>query len=177
MKPSLFIFGPSGVGKSHVSRRLHKNGFLYVHIDTDRTTRTFAANGLPKEWDEDFRSINVAHLVDGLNRRVDTQKGFVVSFPTSYLFTLEMLGESSELGVTPILLWGTREHCMKAADERMRRKGMTFNRSRYERLNEPTFVAYGSSEYDSFRVEAFQHDGSRFLDEGLVLRIMQRTNG
>ena len=98
-----------------------------------------------------------------------------MSFPTVHLFTPEMLGEASKLGVTPLILWGTREHCMKAAEARIQRKGMSFNRSRYERLNEPTFQAYSGREYNSFRVEAFRQDGSRFPVEELAAQVMLRT--
>jgi len=178
VKPILFILGPSGVGKSHVSKDLQRNGFLHVHIDTDRATRNFAANGFPREWDDDFQNVNVAYLVAVLRDRLNTEHaGAVVSFPTVDVFTPEMLGEASELGVTPLLLWGTREHCMKAAEARIRRKGMSFNRSHYERLNEPTFLAYCGAEYDPFRVEAFRNDGSRLPDEDWVAKFMLRTAG
>ena len=178
MKPILFIFGPSGVGKSHVSRRLEKNGFLYVHIDTDRPGRSFAANGLPKGWDDDFRHVDVAHLVGVLRNQLDDKHaGMVVSFPTVDVLTPEMLGQASELGVTPIVLSGTKEHCMQAAEARIRRKGKPFNRSRYERLNDPTFLAYGGREYDAFKIEAFREDGSRFPDEQLVANIVRLTAG
>jgi len=178
VKPVLFILGPSGVGKSHLSKHLRRNGFLYVHIDTDSTKRSFAANGLPREWDDDFQNVNVSQLVAVLRDRLkDEHAGAVASFPTVYLFTPEMLDRASDLGVTPLLLWGTQEHCMNAAEERIRKKGMSFNRNRYERLNEPTFRAYCGREYDTFRVEAFRNDGSRFPEEEWVTRIMLRTTG
>ena len=178
MKPILFILGPSGVGKSHVSKQLEKNGFMFVHIDTDRPRGSFAANGLPREWDDDFRQVDVANLVAVLRTQLDdTRAGMVVSFPTVDVFTPEMLGQASELGVTPIVLSGTKEHCMKAAEERIQRKGKSFNRDRYKRLNDPTFLAYGGREYDAFRIEAFREDGSRFPDDRLVANIMRRTAG
>jgi GTPase SAR1 family protein len=175
VKSILLIFGPSGVGKSHVSKQLQKNGFLYVHFDTDRPTRSFAANGFPREWDDDFRNVNIAHLVAVLRARLDNEHaGTVVSFPTVDVFTPEMLGQASELGATPIVLWGTKEHCMMAAEQRIRRKGMPFNRSRYEWLNEPTFLACGGREYGAFRIEAFREDGSRCPDDQLVANVMGR---
>ena len=130
----MLILGPSGVGKSHVSNELEKSGFLFVHIDTDRPTRSFAANGFPSEWDEDFQRVTIAHLVAVLRAPLDNKRaGTVVSFPTVDVFTPEMLDQASELGATPILLWGTKEHCIKAAEERIRKKGKSFNRGRYER--------------------------------------------
>jgi hypothetical protein len=174
--PILFIIGPSGVGKSHVSKQLEKSGFLYVHIDTDRPTRNFAAKGFSSEWDDDFRNVTIAHLVAVLRTPLEGA-GTVVSFPTVDVFTPEMLAQASELGATPIVLWGTKEHCIKAAEERIRKKGVPFDRGRYERLNDPTFLAYGGREYDAFRIEAFREDGSRFPDDQLVANIMRRTAG
>jgi adenylate kinase family enzyme len=38
MKPIILVLGPSGVGKSYLSKMLQKKTFLYVHIDTDSRT-------------------------------------------------------------------------------------------------------------------------------------------
>ena len=65
---------------------------------------------------------STCHLVAVLRDRVNNEHaGAVVSFPTVYVFTPEILGEASKLGVTPPLLWGTREHCLKAAEPRASR--------------------------------------------------------
>jgi hypothetical protein len=178
VKPIVFILGPSGAGKSHVSKHFQRNGFLYVHIDTDRPTRSFAANGFPREWDEDFQNVNVDHLAAALTDRLNNEHaGAVVSFPTADVFTPEMLGQASRLGVTLLLLWGTREQCMNAAEERIRRKGMSFDRIRYERLNEPAFRTYSGREYDAFRLQAFQNDGSRFPDDEWIPKVAPPTAG
>ena len=178
MKSILFVFGPSGVGKSHLSKKLASDGFLYVHIDTDSSKRSFAANRFPAEWDADFSSVKLSNLVVVLQDRLEKEHvGAVVSFPTAHLFTPEMLAEALRLGATPLLLWDTRDHCVKAAQERIRMKGYSFNASRYRRLNEPAFAAYSSSEYDPFRVYAFRDDGSRFSEDEWVEGIMRRTAG
>lgn len=178
MKPILLVLGPSGVGKSYLSKKLAKNGFLYVHIDTDRSERSFEANGFPAEWDGDFRQVELAELVAVLRDRLtEEHTGAVVSFPTVDLFTAEMLVEASLLGATPLLLWGTRDHCVKAAQQRIRKKGIPFNVPRYQRLNEPTFLAYSAREYDIFRAEAFRDDGSRFPEDEWLAEIMRRTDG
>jgi hypothetical protein len=178
VKPILFVLGPSGVGKSRLSEKLASGGFLYVHIDTDSPKRSFAANGFPAEWDADFSSMKLSNLFAVLRDRLNNKHaGAVVSFPTTYLFTPEMLAEASRLGVTPLLLWGTRDHCVKAAQERIRKKGFPFDASRYQQRNGPTFAAYSSSEYEPFRVAAFRDDGSRFSEDEWVAGIMGRTAG
>lgn len=177
VKPIIFLLGPSGIGKSYVAKLLVKKRFLSVHIDTD-SRRTFTANGFPSEWDKDFRKVNPAILVDKLQDRLDNgHAGAAVSFPTVHVFTPEKLVEAAQLGVTPVVLWGKQEDCMRAAEKRIKKKGWKFNLPRYERLNGPSFRAYGRAEYDAFRVVAFQEDGSRYPDEKWLTLIMERSSG
>lgn len=178
MKPIIFVFGPSGVGKSYLSKMLQKKAFLYMHIDTDSRNKSFAANGFPSEWDQDYHKVDPAHLVSILLDRLhDEHAGAIISFPTVHVFTHEKLVAAAHIGVTPLVLWGKHEECVRAAQERIKKKGLRFNASRYERLNEPTFRAYVRPEYDAFRVEVFQQDGSRYPDEELLARIMERMAG
>jgi len=86
-----------------------------------------------------------------------------------------------------LVLWGAREHCVKAAEERIKKKNedrikkkktrLVFDPVRYARQNDPTFVAYGLPDYDRFRVDAFSHDGSRYPWEEWVARLMKRIAG
>ena len=157
---------------------LAKNKFLYVHIDTDSRKRTFAANGFPSEWDDHIHKVNLAHLVGELRDRLNNEHaGAIVSFPTVHVLTPEMLVEAERLGVTPVVLWGKQGNCIRAAEKRIEKKGGIFNLPRYERLNGPTFLVYGRPEYDAFRVEAFQWDGSRYPNEKWLTRIIERTGG
>jgi hypothetical protein len=71
----------------------------------------------------------------------------------------------------------TRPLFFRAAEKRIEKKGRKFNLPRYERLNGPTFRAYGRPEYDAFRVEAFQEDDSRYPNEKWLTLIMERTSG
>ena len=183
VKPVILIFGPSGVGKSWLLEGLEgleKTSFLCVHIDTDRPSGKFAANGFPADWDDDFNKVDFAHIVPVLRSRLaGSQSGAAMSFPTTYLFTAERLTEAARLGATPLVLWGAREHCVKAAEERIKKKKtrLVFDPVRYARQNDPTFVAYGLPDYDRFRVDAFSHDGSRYPWEEWVARLMKRIAG
>jgi len=181
-QPIIFIFGPSGVGKSHLSNLIKKQNFLYVHIDTDDTKKTFVANGFPSEWDNDFSKVNFDVFVGKLRERLETEyDGVVVSFPTSYRFTKENLDYLRKLGVIPILLWGTEENCKLSAINRMKEKGKKTGRNlnmgryldRYDQKNLQTFQLYSRPEYDTFKLEAFRVDGSRFLDEEIKKQIDQ----
>lgn len=179
IRPILLILGPSGVGKSCLSEKLSKKEFVYIHIDTDKKSRTFAANGFPSEWDHDFHKIDLEHLVRVLGNRLgDKHAGAIISFPTVFVFTSDELVEAVQFGVIPVLLWGKKEHCIRAAKDRIEKKGLRFDLPRYERLNEPTFRAYSRPEYNAFRLEAFHEDGNRYPDEQyLVARVMQRLVG
>jgi len=178
VKPIIFIFGPSGVGKSYLSKMLQKKMFLYVHIDTDSENKSFAANGFPSEWDEDYHKVDPTHLVGILLARLHNEHaGAIISFPTVHVFTHEKLVAAARIGVTPLVLWGKHEDCVRAAQDRIKKKGLKFNSCRYERLNEPAFRAYVCPEYDAFRIEVFQQDGSRYPDEALLARIMERIPG
>jgi GTPase SAR1 family protein len=178
VNPIILLFGPSGVGKSYLLEMIAKKKFLYLQIDTDSEKRTFAANGFPSEWDADFHKVNLAHLVGKLRNSLDNERaGAVVSFPTRDVFKTEKLNEAAQLGATPVVLWGKQEYCKRAAKERIEKKGRTFNLPRYEQYNGPTFQAYDRYEYDAFRVEAFQEDGSRYPNEKWLTRIMERTGG
>lgn len=178
MKPFIFLLGPSGVGKSHLYAMFERNKFLCEQIDTDGKKRTFAAKGFPSEWDDDFQRVNLAHFVGELRGRLDNNHpGLVVSFPTVDRFTPEKLREAVQLGVTPVVLWGKKEDCIRAAKKRIEKKGRKFNLPRYERLNDPTFQAYGRPEYGAFRVEVFREDGSRYPNEKWLSLIMERTSG
>jgi len=172
MKPIVFIFGPSGVGKSHLYNLFEKQKFLCMQIDTDSKKRTFAANGFPSEWDTDFCKVRFDDFVGELQERLGNEHvGFVVSFPTTHIFTLENCDLARQLGVTLVLLWGSEANCKQAAEIRINKKGGQFNLERYERKNRQTFQLYSCPEYDIFRLEVFQVDGSRFSDEELLKQI------
>ncbi len=154
--------------------------FRYLRIDTDGGGRhTFAANGFPPEWDSDPQGIDFARFVDELHRHNDSARsaGAVVSLPTTYRLTPEQLEKASQYGVTPIVLWGTEEHCIRATTKRIKGKGGTFNLPRYRARNGPTFEAYGRPEYAAFRVEAFRPDGSRWPQEEWLRQVLARTAG
>jgi hypothetical protein len=129
--------------------------------------RHFNANGFPSEWDKDVHKINPAHLVTIVHGRLAVEHaGAVISFPTIHVLNLR----SS-------VLWGKQSDCIRAAEKRINKKGMTFNLPRYMRLNGPTFKAYALPEYDDFRVEAFRPDGSRWPHDEWLAGIIARVVG
>ncbi|MFA5747077.1 MAG: hypothetical protein WC926_03300 [Candidatus Paceibacterota bacterium] len=174
----IFIFGPSGVGKSFYCNLIkNEYGYSLLKIDTDNNGKnTFAAYGFPLEWDKSFLKVDFKYLLDELKKRYEVEnKGIIVSFPTTYRITSEKIDSLKQLGVIPILLWGTEENCKLSAIERMRRKGREFDEGqyfeRYDERNSDTFKIYKQSQYDPFRIEAFRPDGSRFSGEEIKNKI------
>lgn len=174
MKPIIFIFGPSGVGKSYLLKLFKKQRFRCVQIDTD-SKNSFAANNFPPEWDNDFSKVNLDVFVNKQRECLGSEHtGAVISFPTTYRFTSENLNLAVQLGVIPVLFSGNEANCKQAAKTRINKKKLSFNLSRYDQKNRETFQLYSRPEYDIFRLEAFRVDGNRFSDEELKKQIADR---
>lgn len=172
-KSIIFIFGPSGVGKSYALDLLKKQGLLHKQIDTDKAERTFAGHSFPSEWDNNFAKVDFDFFIRTLKEELKETKynGTIVSFPTTHRFTQKNLNLLRQLDVIPMLLWGDEKNCKLAVEKRRNKKGIPLDWAGYDPKNLPTFTLYGSHEYDIFRLEAFQADGSRFSNEELEKKI------
>jgi len=175
LKPIIFVLGLSGVGKTDTAKALSKN-YSLLHIDIDRKGGGFAKAGFPPEWDEDVARVDFAHLAAGVRDRLgDQHQGAVVSFPTTYRFRREQLAVASTHGVGVVVLWGALERCWDVRRERQEKnKRMTPDHADYLRKNRPTFEMYEGAEYDEFKAEAFQPDGSRPSRETLLTLVLAR---
>lgn len=177
MKPIIFVLGLSGVGKTDMAKALSKD-YSLLHIDIDRKSGGFAKAGFPPEWDEDVARVDFALLTTGVRGCLaDQHQGAVLSFPTTYRFDRGQLGVASTHGVGVIVLWGTLECCWDVRRKRQeKKKGATPDHADYLRKNRPTFEMYESAEYDEFKAEAFQPDGSRPSRETLLTRVLARLS-
>lgn len=175
LKPIIFILGLSAVGKSETAKALSKD-YSLLHIDIDRKSGGFATAGFPPEWDKNVAKVDFGLLDVGVRRRLgDQHQGAVLSFPTTYLFRREQLSVASTHGIGVIVLWGTLERCWDVRRKRQEKnKGTTPNHAAYLRKNKPTFEMYKGAEYDQFRVEAFQSDGSRPSRNSLLTLVLER---
>jgi shikimate kinase len=175
VEPIIFVLGPSGVGKSYVSKALEED-YSFLHLDIDKKCG-FNANGFPAEWDEDIGKINFANLATVVRSRlaVEEHAAAVLSFPTEHVFSPQQLEDASCVGISTVVLWGTEERCLEVRRERQKKRIGRFDErdlKHYRRMNRRTFETYARSEYADFRVEAFQPDGSRWPREhvlGLIL--------
>jgi len=97
----------------------------------------------------------------------------IVGTGTSRLYLAESVAAVVEVKSDVAAQWSEVVHTARQLEPLQRQ----FGADRYERLNDPTFLAYGGREYDAFRIEAFWEDGSRFPDEQLVANIVRQTAG
>lgn len=179
MKPIILVFGPSGVGKSYLSKALEEE-YSFLHLDLDRKSG-FKANGFPDEWDEDIGKINFASLASLVRSRLSGEQyaGAVLSFPTVHVLSPQQLKDASLVGISAVVLWGTEERCLEVRRERQSKRTGSFNEGqvkRYREKNRPTFETYACSDYAEFRVEAFQPNGSRWPRQH-VLELILKTAG
>jgi hypothetical protein len=176
LKPIIYFLGPSGVGKSCNSKGL-KEDYSFLHIEIQSG---FKRNDFPAEWDEDVATIDFAILAADVRNRISAdQRGAALSLRAEHVLTLQQLTNALRAGISPIVLWGTKERCFEARRVRqVKRLGQigAGDVKRYWQMNTLTFATYGRAEYDAFRLETFQPDGSRWPREHLLKRVLARTN-
>lgn len=174
MKPIIFVLGLSGIGKTSTSEALRKKCALR-HIDMDRSN-SFKRIGLPNEWDADIEQVDFAAFTDHVRSTLrDEDRGVILSFPTTYRFTRKQIDSAATRGIAVVILWGPFECCAKARRERQEARGKgTPSASRYERLNKPTFDLYARGDYDNFRVDTLDANGSRRPYEAVLADIEAR---
>jgi hypothetical protein len=170
----VFLAGPSGVGKSHVARRLEEH-FRFVHLDIDQD-RGFKANGIQRVWHLFSKDGEVQPLKTALCNRIAEKghAGAVVSFPSTRVLTIPQVRIASAAGICTVVLWGTPEQCMHGRGKRELESTRTFDPARYEKSNKRAFDMYTASEYANVRLDAFEEDGSHRACDVLIARIQDR---
>ena len=181
MHPILLVLGPSGVGKSEISKNIQNAySFLHVDIDQDRDSKHgFELNDFPAQWDRDVTLIDFMQLAEEIQRRVTQQSrtGAIISVPTIHVFSAQQLDTACSSGLSPVVLWGTEQQCIQARRTRSKRNRKRFNEKdveRYQRKNKRTFETYSRSEYDQYRIVVFSPDGPHWPLEHNVGAIMHR---
>ena len=164
--PIIFVIGPSGVGKSHISELLTEQ-FRFLFMDVD-IHHPFGHYGLRKEWNNFDAELNPLPLASALRDRINAPHatGVLLSFPSRRVLTRKHIDAAQTEGIRTILLWGPVELCKKAALERP--DGRVASGSRYDDANKRAFDTYRSPEFDAIRIEVFRADGSRWPVEHLL---------
>ncbi|MBI2834186.1 MAG: hypothetical protein HYX76_07140 [Acidobacteria bacterium] len=169
---AFFLLGSSGVGKSHVARRLEALNFLHLDIDQ---RHGFGANGLRREWHHFSSRSDARPLADALKRRAEAtaKRGVFISLPSTRIVNFGQVEIARESGISTVLLWGPQELCRSARRNRDEVEGRAFDGGRYDRSNAEAFRVYGSAEFDVFRIAVFDPHGARRSSEDIVATIIE----
>jgi hypothetical protein len=169
--PVVFVAGPSGVGKSDISARVAAAlQFRLLEIDSGGG---MTGHGLHTQWNRFSHHLDPASLALALRNLVAEadRAGAVLDFPSTVVFSREMIDAARAVGIRTVVLWGPEELCKKARRER----DGELDERRYDRSNRRAFDTYGGSDYDDVRVEAFSPDGLRKSFDDLVEIIRERV--
>jgi hypothetical protein len=165
----IFLLGPSGVGKSHVTTLLMKQiPFLFMDIDIHHP---FSHYGLRNEWNTFATKLDPLPLAAALRARIKAADATraLLSFPSRRVLTRKHIDAAAAVGIHSVLLWGPIHLCKKAALQR--NDGRVTSDTRYDDANKFAFETYRSPEFDPIRIEMFRADGSRWPDEDLLNNI------
>lgn len=166
--PIIFMVGPSGVGKSHVSNLLiARFGFVFMDIDI---YSPFDVYKISNEWNAFEKKLNPLPLVSALRGRVDSNaSGLLLSFPSTRILSRKHIAAARSVGVRTVLLWGPYEVCKNAALGRQ--DGRVTSPLQYDHNNKAAFATYGHRKFDAIRVEVSRPEGGYWPDEHLFNRI------
>lgn len=160
------LLGPSGAGKSTLGQALSSEDWLHIELDQWPAGDGVDLYGLRPEW-------NVLHdrhlpgaLAVELARRAQATNasGVVLSLPSRVLFEPGVLADCHGAGMAPVLLFGSREDCLRAFLRREQRSGRGLGAAHWDG-NNPHQVRFASQEYARYRVEAFRDHAHRPLRE------------
>src|SRR5438105_5022069 len=159
----IFVLGPSGVGKSHLSKALAlKLEYEFYEIDQ------YPADGidvhdLRREWNELWLFARPDALVELLRRRAQAagKTGIVLSFPSMLILKWPHLGALSRK-VRVVYLTGTAKECRDAFLAREQQSGRGLDVTHWVgNNNRSMFEFLESDEATNYAVAAFAGTGLR----------------
>ena len=195
MTPHLLILGPSGVGKSTVTARAARRGFLPIEIDAASRTSArrmpFAARinvalkrrsfVLPPEYDgmvienlmeewTSFEDGDARPLSSALRVRSDQAdaEACIVSFPSGVVLSAGSIVVAEAAGIAVRILYGSVAECLGAFLARETSSGRGLGPDYWFANNARTHRSQGRPEFAAWRVTAFGEDGSRRPLDDLV---------
>jgi hypothetical protein len=166
MLPRVIVFGPSGVGKSTVPQELTRQNWLHFESDVPSGRDGVTEAGLRSEWDGLYCRQQPDQFSAALETRAKAadRLGAVVSLPSLILFASSVLASCQQTGLTPVILFGSRDDCLRAFVDRECRTGRNLSVAHWD-ANNLQQSAFGSQEYAAFRIEAFRDHAHRPLRE------------
>jgi len=162
--PILFIFGPSGVGKSTFGNYLAQtHGWLHLEMDQfpnpRNVARVFDILQLQHEWDL-FCLQNPLPLVRALRQRVASanKTNCVLTFSSGLVVTPELIkvfAPSTQI----CYLYGSAAHCINAYLRRELETGRGWDGNTWIQHNHDSYTKMSLPSYEPYRVHVFTRDG------------------
>jgi shikimate kinase len=166
---TIFVLGPSGVGKSDLSKALAERlEFEFYEID-QRPKDGIDAHGLRDEWDEFYGSANPERLLNLLRGRIDTagKQGIVLGFPGKLILNGSRLG-SLKGKVRVVYLAGREGQCLDAFLARERQTGRGLDALYWAHNNQSIFDFLRTDEAKPHIVLAFDERARRNTEQVLA---------
>lgn len=174
--PVIFLLGPSGAGKSTLAAAIGKK-FGASHLEIDRYPQDgIDLEGLRREWDTFWNVSDARSLAIEIRRRVQVAgtKGAALSFPSGVLLSDGQLSSALREAITPVVLYGTRDECLRAFLTRERATGRNLPAVHWITNSAQAHAAFGAQRFALHRVQAFSGGSFRAIDD-LATEAWQRA--
>jgi gluconate kinase len=162
MYPIWFILGPSGVGKTTVSREIaERQAWLWYEIDEfsrDDGKNGIDAEAIRNEWDVYWERYSPSKLIQTLLARMKhhRKQGVILSFSSTLILQDERL-RPLKGNIDVVYLYGTKAQCLEAflARERDKRRNLTVDI--WKTFNTPIFKFLESEECAHHKLSVFEN--------------------
>lgn len=177
MEKALLIFGPSGVGKSTVSKWLSEDlGLLLFEGDLWREKEIdgIDANDLRVEWNAFWEGKQPSPLYKMLIKRAKGKgkNGAILSLP-SIIPNIDLLMDAVRIGFSIAVLYGTGADCMNAFLEEQKKHNKEQSITHWIYHNAQSYAEMSSPEFELYRISTFVN-GQRKSRAELVKEVSEK---
>lgn len=158
----IFIFGPSGVGKSSFGSYLsNHHHWLHLEIDIPKTNDV-DIHDIQHYWTE-YRNGNMAPLLTELNTRVKSlgRAGCVLTFRSTDILLNHELEFTQRQGVIVTYFYGTAADCIFSFLQREDKLGSQLGLNHWLIHNQQSYLRMSLPDLSVYRINVFKPDGSR----------------
>lgn len=158
----IFLFGPSGVGKSSFGSYLssHHN-WLHLEIDIPNTNDV-DIHEIQHHWSE-YRNGNATQLLAELTTRVKSldRAGCVLTFRSTDLLLNHELEFIQKQGVVVTYLYGSAADCIFSFLQREDKQGSQLGLNHWLIHNQQSYLRMSLPDLSSYRINVFKPNGTR----------------
>ena len=153
----IFIFGPSGVGKSEFAQYLGDKLSFY-HLETDLPDRNgILVENLKSEWSMLIKDCDAVPIRNALRNRISKLQtsGLIVSFSSVVCLSDKHLITLLQNEIAPIILFAEKHHCLCSFLQRENETKRNLDASHWYRHNKH-FNEFGRTGIEQFRVWMYE---------------------